>query len=258
MAHEFDGKKYEKTSTHQKEWGNRLISELEIKGSENILDLGCGDGGLTEVLAELVPGGSVLGVDASRGMIEVAKKKENKNLKFLLMDINNIELGEKFDLVFSNATLHWVKDHKSLWSTIERLLNPGGVVRFNFAAAGNCSHFFKVIRAVMMLEEYEKLFSGFNWPWYMPEPEEYKSLIKDNSFSEKKVWGENADRFFPDKEAMIGWVDQPSIVPFLKLLPEEKKRVFRDLVIEQMLEATLQEDGRCFETFRRINVLAEK
>jgi hypothetical protein len=44
MAHEFDGKKYEKASAHQREWGARLISELSLKGDEHILDLGCGDG----------------------------------------------------------------------------------------------------------------------------------------------------------------------------------------------------------------------
>ena len=97
IAHEFEGKKYEKVSTHQKEWGNRLISEFDLKGNENILDLGCGDGTLTENLSKLVPNGNVVGIDASTGMIDVAKEKENDNLKFILMDINNIQLLEEFD-----------------------------------------------------------------------------------------------------------------------------------------------------------------
>ena len=74
MTYEFDGRKYEKASAHQKEWGERLITELSLQGDEQILDLGCGDGKLTAQLAELVPEGSVLGIDASRGMIEVAQK----------------------------------------------------------------------------------------------------------------------------------------------------------------------------------------
>ncbi len=88
MVYEFDGKKYEKASAFQKEWGNKLISELNLEGNENILDLGCGDGLLTTNLAKLVPNGNVIGVDASEGMIEVAKEKEENNLKFLLIDIN--------------------------------------------------------------------------------------------------------------------------------------------------------------------------
>ncbi len=258
MAHEFDGKKYEKVSTHQREWGNRLISEFDLKGNENILDLGCGDGTLTENFSKLVPKGSVLGIDASNGMIDVAKEKENDNLKFNLMDINDIQLQEKFDLIFSNATLHWIKDHRKLWDSIGKMLKPSSVIRFNFAADGNCSHFFKVIKKTIVLEEYKGYFSDFDWPWYMPTLDEYKNILKDYSFSEIKVWGENSDRYFPDKEAMIGWIDQPSIVPFLKYIPGDKKEMFRNIVVDQMIKETLQEDGRCFETFRRINVLAER
>ena len=73
MAHEFDGKKYEKASAHQKEWCAKLISELSLKGDERVLDLGCGDGTITARIAELVPNGEVVGIDSSTGMIDVAK-----------------------------------------------------------------------------------------------------------------------------------------------------------------------------------------
>jgi trans-aconitate methyltransferase len=72
------------------------------------------------------------------------------------------------------------------------------------------------------------------------------------------VWEENEDRFFPDKEAVIWWVDQPQIVPFLENIPEDKKGLFREIVIEQVIKETLQENGLCFEEFRRINVSARK
>ncbi len=258
MAYEFDGKLYEKASIFQQEWGNKLISELNLKGNENILDLGCGNGLLTAKLARLVPNGNVIGVDASEGMIEVAKEKEGNNLKFKLMDLNEINLNRQFDFIFSNATLHWIKNHKQLWTNIHKLLNTNGFVRFNFAADGNNSHFIKVIRETIVFEEYKKYFSEFQWPWYMPSVDEYENILKDFAFSELNVWEEDADRFFPDKEAVKRWVDQPGIVPFLEYIPEDKKELFREIVIEQMIKETLQENGRCFETFRRINVLAKK
>lgn len=67
-TYEFDGAKYKKASLHQKEWGNDLISKITLQGNETILDLGCGDGHLTEQLALLVPSGKVLGIDASMGI----------------------------------------------------------------------------------------------------------------------------------------------------------------------------------------------
>jgi trans-aconitate 2-methyltransferase len=258
MTYEFDAKKYEKASSHQKEWGGRIIEELDLQGSERILDLGCGDGTLTVQLSKLVPNGEVLGIDASHGMIEAAELKQTENLRFVLMDINNLEINHQFDIVFSNATLHWVKDHQRLFSNVQRILHPGGVVRFNFAGDGNCSFFYKVIRESMALSGFAKYFEKFTWPWYMPAVEDYRALVKGAGFHTAQVWGENADRFFPDAEALIKWIDQPSLVPFMACIAEQDKAPFRDYVVRRMIEETEQADGTCFETFRRINLLARK
>ena len=259
MAFEFDGDKYKKASSHQKEWGAKLISELQFNGNENILDLGCGDGAITAKLVDHVPNGYVVGIDASYGMIETAKKNhKSNNLKFELVDIKTITYQEKFDIIISNATLHWVKDHKKLITNVYSALKSNGIARFNFAADGNCSNFFEVIKKMMKQPKYEKYFKSFIWPWYMPYLEEYKSLAEQFSFSEIKVWGENADRSFPDAETMTKWIDQPSIVPFLKCVDEKDKKEFRDTVVKQMVEETSQPDGTCFETFRRVNFLAKK
>lgn len=234
------------------------MSEFHLKGNEHILDLGCGDGVLTSQLADLVPGGFVLGIDSSRGMIASAQKLQRGNLAFKLQDIASMGYQEEFDLIFSNATLHWVKDHKSILKNSFRGLKKGGIIRYNFAAEGNCSNFFKVVKSVMGLPEYLEYFKSFEWPWYMPSVEEYEKLAGQSPFREISVWGEVDDRYFPDKETLIRWIDQPSLVPFLEYIPEREKHDFRELVIEKMLERTLQVDGRCFETFRRINLYAKK
>jgi len=257
MAYEFDGKKYEQASSHQKEWGTRLISELELKGDECVLDLGCGDGSLSVQIAELLPKGSVLGIDASQGMIDAALPKARENLHFSLLDINDLNFVEQFDVVFSNATLHWVKDHAKLIQNVRRSLRPNGRVRFNFGGDGNCSNFFTVIREAMTMASYAEYFSAFQWPWYMPPVDEYSALANSAGFRSVNVWGENADRYFPDIDSMKRWIDQPSLVPLLPCIPEEKRSTFRDFVMNRMIEETLESDGRCFETFRRINLLAQ-
>ncbi len=82
----------------------------------------------------------------------------------------------------------------------------------------------------------------------MPTIEEYTLLAKGSKFKDADVWGENVDRYFNNTDEMTMWIDQPSLVPFLKQITDE----------EMMIERTQREDGRCFETFRRINVFAGK
>ncbi|UCG47878.1 MAG: methyltransferase domain-containing protein [Phycisphaerales bacterium] len=259
MAYEFDGKRYRDASSHQKRWGGRIISELPLRGDERILDLGCGDGALTAELAERVPDGSVLGIDASEGMIRVAEKNALPNLRFQLLDINALaSLGEEFDLVFSNATLHWVKDHATLLQNVHNLLSDGGCARFNFAGEGNCSNLLKVLRRAMSLERFTVYFSDFEWPWHMPAVGQYELLVAWSAFQDYRVWPENADHFFSDADEMIAWIEQPSLVPFLASVPQRDKLAFRNFVVEQMLLQTRQTNGRHFETSRRINVLAFK
>jgi len=255
MSLEFDGRKYAQASAHQEEWGTKLIAESGLTGDERILDLGCGDGRLTEQLADLVQHGSVLGIDASRGMIDTARQRQRPNLDFALLDIDDLEFEDEFEVLFSNATLHWVKDHRRLLANSHRALKAGGVIRFNFAADGNCAHLYRVLPEVMDRAPYADYFADFEWPWYMPTIDEYRKLVDESPFREASVWGENADRHFPDAEAMIAWIDQPSLVPFLRYVDGPNKQSFRDAVVARMIEETQQDDGRCFETFRRVNVL---
>ena len=259
MAFEFDGEKYREASSQQKAWGERLIAELELKGGEKVLDFGCGDGRLTAELAECVPDGFVLGIDGSEGMIETARKDHAAgNLQFELKDINDIDFESEFNVVFSNATLHWVKDHRRVLGSVCRSMKNGGVLRFQFAGDGNCSNLIEVVRAAMAEEEYADYFSEFDWPWYMPPVEEYRGLVDEAGFAERRVWGQQGDKHFANTEGMVRWLDQPSLVPFLACIAEKDKGRFRDAVVERMIERTQQKDGTWFETFRRINVFARK
>jgi len=158
---EFDGEKYKKASKHQKEWGNSLIGELTLKGHETILDLGCGDGRLTEQLAQLVPNGSVLGTDGSAGMIETVKQRSRHNLVFTQMDINMIHFHNEFNVIFSNATLHWIKDHKKLLYNSFMALKEGGILLWDFAGDGNCSNFYAVVQEKIQDENYKPYFNNF-------------------------------------------------------------------------------------------------
>lgn len=258
MAYDFDGERYRQASTHQEAWGMRLITELSLQGDELILDLGSGDGRLTVQLAELVPHGKVIGIDCSAGMLQAAAIHTRDNLQFRYQDINTLNDRGCYDLVFSNAALHLIHDHARLLAAVYSSLSPRGILRFNFAAAGNCETLITVLHEVMSVPEYHSAFANFTWPWYMPTVDAYNVVIRQLPFHEVSVWGEIADRFFPNTDALVAWIDQPSLVPFLAHLPNQLQTSFRGTVVDRMITYTRQTDGRCFEKFRRLNVLARK
>lgn len=260
MTFEFDAERYQRASAHQQEWGDRLIAEFGLVGEERILDVGSGDGSLTRKLADKVPRGQVVGVDSSARMVEAARRYEGPNLHFSQMDILDGSFEGEFHVVFSNATLHWVKNHARLLEILYRSLAPRGVIRLNFAGQGNCSHFIGVVRELMASAPYRTAFSTFEWPWYMPTVDEYHQLARKYPFSEIQVWGEVADRPFLSLEALVGWIDQPSLVPFRMQLERDKvsSAAFRQAVISRMIDVTKQADGKYWESFRRINVLGRK
>jgi len=173
----FDGKKYEKSSQCQREWGTKLAEELNLKGNETILDLGCGNGVITKELAERVPYGTVIGIDSSPSMLAAAKAHKTANRELLLLDINEMAFEDEFDIVFSNAALHWVLDHEKLLKKIYSALKPHGFARIQFACAGNAPTFIAVVRGVMELPEFVTWFKDLRWPWYTPNPEEYEALL---------------------------------------------------------------------------------
>ncbi len=255
---DFDGEKYREASSHQKKWGAKLIAELELEGSERILDLGCGDGALTVQLALRVPAGFVLGINSSPSMIAAALPLARPNLAFELRDINQLDHQEDFDVVVSNSALHWVKDHGALFPRLLRALRAGGKARFNFPADGNCATFNRTVRQVMAMPRYAAGFRGFEWPWYMPTPDAYRRLASGFPWRELQVYAENADRLFPDAETMIRWIDQPCLAPFLPYVAAADREAFRAEVIQGMITATRQSDGRFFELFRRVQVFLRK
>ena len=258
MPYDFDGNAYANVSTMQKSVGRSVIETLNLKGNEHILDLGCGDGGLTLELAAKVPNGQVTAIDASDGMLAAAKNHTVENITFQKMDINHLELSDTFDLIFSNAALHWIKDHQHLYRQLWPLLNPQGKIRINMASTNNCPNFLKAVRDTMQNPDYQDCFRDFEWPWYMPSLKDYTTLLNEFPFRELDIWEEPIDWHFPDKQALAGWASHPGIVPFLPFLPEEQREPFKNMAITSMQALTRTDNGAFVEQFSRINVRAVK
>jgi len=129
-AHEWNPSDYVRHSGGQERWARELIGLLNIKPGEHVLDIGCGDGRHSAEIASLVRGGRVVGIDRSPAMIRFAQEhfpsRSFSNLSFVEGDASNLPFDCEFDVVFSNAALHWVLDHRPVLSGIARALRPGG------------------------------------------------------------------------------------------------------------------------------------
>lgn len=106
-----------------------LVNAIEVSGVQSILDEGCGPGNSTAVLKKRFPDAHIIGVDNSDDMLASAQKK-HPDLAFRKVDVPNEldEIGQKFDIVFSNACLQWIPNHTELLRKLMSLVNDGGVL----------------------------------------------------------------------------------------------------------------------------------
>ena len=138
---QWNAEDYAKNSSAQLQWGQELISKLALQGHESVLDIGCGDGKISAQLALAVKNGKVLGIDLSEDMIRFASTQfppaKYPNLSFQCMDAASIQLPDKFDIAFSSAALHWVKNHLAILHGVHTCLNVGGKILFQMGGRGN-------------------------------------------------------------------------------------------------------------------------
>lgn len=123
--------------------GSAVLDLLAPKAGERILDLGCGDGVLTERL--VAAGAEVLGLDADEGLLAKARAR---GLSVVAGDGQALPFDGAFDAVFSNAALHWMPDHPAVYAGVHRALKPGGRLACECGGFGNIAAMRTAMRAV--------------------------------------------------------------------------------------------------------------
>jgi trans-aconitate methyltransferase len=229
QAFTWDPKDYKDNSKAQQQWARELMAKLDLKGSENILDIGCGDGKVTVEIAGLVQEGSVIGVDNSDAMIALATEQyppeKHKNLSFMPMDASNLEFNNEFDVVFSNAALHWVKNHKPVVEGIYKSLRPGGRILLQMGGQGNANDILSVIDDLKYQEEWQPYFEDFEFPYGFLGTEEYTALLEESGFSIDRVELIPKDMEHKDSEGLKGWI-RTTWLPYTERIPAEKRDRF--------------------------------
>jgi trans-aconitate methyltransferase len=227
---------YASNSVVQQTWARELIAGLKLRGDERILDVGCGDGKITAEIARAVPRGAAVGVDASPQMIEYSQKTfpsgKNPNLEFHAMDARKIQFVRKFDLVFSNAALHWVDDHQAFLRGAASVLRAGGRLMVSCGGKGNAYDVFLALRPEMRMKRWREFFRKMDAPYFFHSPEEYKKWLPRFGFKTRSVKLTPKDATYPGREGFARWL-RTTWLPYTQRVPERLREEFIAGVVER-------------------------
>ncbi|MGD0220181.1 MAG: methyltransferase domain-containing protein [Acidimicrobiales bacterium] len=252
---------YEKNSSQQQLWARDLLARIEFCGDETVLDIGSGDGKVTAEIASLVPRGTVLGVDLSSDMVRTARERHaarHPNLRFAVGDASRLPFDGDFDVVFSNATLHWVLDHRPVLAGISRSLRRGGRVLLEMGGRGNAAEVVRVLDDVTALPRWRDHFAGFAFPYGFYGPAEYRAWLKEASLHPIRVELSAKEMVHAGRDGLAGWL-RTTWLPYLQRVPEELRRDLLETVLDGYLaEHPLDAAGKARVQMARLEVQARK
>jgi trans-aconitate methyltransferase len=229
--------------------GQAVFDLLNPQAGERILDLGCGDGVLTEKLA--ATGAEVVGVDSSPDMVRAARQR---GLDARVMVATKLTFDSEFDAVFSNAVLHWIKDDPdaAVSSAYRALRSPG---RFVGEMGGHGCVAAVNLALMLGLEKRGVKNAAGICPWYFPTVDDYTERLERAGFIAESV--QLIPRPTPLPTGMRGWL-ATFANPFCAALPEDQRENFLDEATERLRPVLCDEKGRWTADYMRLRFLARK
>lgn len=260
MPYTWDAEDYARASSEQQKWARELIGKLGLKGEERVLDIGCGDGKVTAEIAARVPKGRVTGVDNSTAMIQLARGRhaDAVNLEFSIADARALPFREGFDVVFSNAALHWVRNHRPVVRGIARCLRPGGRALLQMGGRGNAAGILAAVDEMIRGNGWRDHFRGCAFPYGFHGPEEYEAWLNESGLRPTRVELIPKDMVHPGREGLAGWV-RTTWLPYTQRVPDDRREAFiRELVDRYLADHPLDDSGKAHVDMVRLEVEATR
>jgi trans-aconitate 2-methyltransferase len=253
---------YAQSSSIQQQWAHELIRQLRLKGNEKLLDIGSGDGKVTAEIASCLLSGSIIGIDSSDAMIALAQSKYPTdgfpNLRFQRGDASRLKFENEFDLVFSNATLHWIIDQRSVLQGIYKSLKHGGKILLQMGGRGNAANVLAVFDKLIETNEWRSFFQGFTFPYGFYDAEEYRQWVYEAGFHEIRIELIPKDAIHKDRAAFKAWI-RTTWLPYTQRVPKEKRDIFiAQLADDYLQHHSVDEHGRVHVNMMRLEVEAVK
>ncbi len=219
----WDASEYHRSATAQTGWGREVHDRLALRGDEQVVDLGCGDGRLTAELAARVARGAVIGVDADADMIRFARGHHaRENVSYAVGDARRFQLGRRVDLVVSTATLHWVREQAEVLASCRAHLSAGGRIHFQMGGRGNCAGILAAAEEIALEPRWAPALQPFSCPWHFQGPEEYRALLPGCGFRPVRAELLPRDMVHDRPDALRAWI-RTTWMPVLGRVPEERR-----------------------------------
>jgi trans-aconitate 2-methyltransferase len=236
---DWDAQRYDRLAAPQEEWARRVLERLPLDGGETVLDAGCGSGRATKLLAEKLPHGRVIGVDGSPSMIAVAREAFAGDARIVLITSDLLVLTPELlrkeavvasvDAIFSNATFHWIQDHRGLFERLHAVLRPSGRLVAQCGGRGNVEGWVRAIRTAAAQEPFAEHIAGFE-PWSFYGPEETEDRLLAAGFGEVRSWLEEMPVVVPDDPR--DFVAVMGLAAHQERLPEALREAFVTAALE--------------------------
>ncbi|HKA06250.1 MAG TPA: methyltransferase domain-containing protein [Gemmataceae bacterium] len=250
---------YADQSAAQLAWAKELLQRLKPVGTEAILDFGCGDGKITAAIAEAVPRGLVLGVDSSPEMIaHAAATHRAPNLEFRWTDALSLEPRRTFDIVFSNACLHWVDDWQAVFNGVAKCLRPGGQLIVSCGGKGNADEVLQAVKRVCAAVPWREYFRDFQFGWSFRDDKSADRWLRQAGFVPDRVELVPKDMTHASPAGLAGWF-RTTWMPYTHQVPEDRREAFiADVLAEYLTDRPPDAAGRTHVNMVRLEIEATR
>jgi len=244
---DWNASEYGRISTLQAAMAEEVLSLLDLKGTEQTLDVGCGNGKTTAEIAARVPRGGVVGVDASAAMIAFAAAHRDPvlhpNLHFAVADARNLPYRHEFDLVVSFNALHWIPEQDQALQSIHSAVKPDGRVQLRLVPKDKRKSLEDTIEETRLSPRWKGYFKAFHDPYLHLTLEQYVDLAERNGFkacrahSEAKAWD------FQSRAAFLAF-SSVTFVEWTQHLPEAERIAFVTDVLDRYRQVAADAPGQ--------------
>jgi trans-aconitate methyltransferase len=252
---------YAANTGHHRVYDADYLATTPLSPTDRVLDLGCGSGDFTRVVADLIPDGHVVGLDPQPALLAEARRRAGANQSFVEGPVQHLGRlfpdGQIFDGVMSRAAMQWVPmaDHAGYLAEAHRLLRPGGWFRLEMGGAGN------IRTLAVWIERISLAHDGPPAPWSFPDAGTYLDLLETAGFAVDDATGAGvrtvAQRRSFDRESLLGWLHSQCYQGFEIGMPPDAHAGFR-AEVESRLDELRRDDGTFDQTYVRLHALARR